>query len=89
MSVKGSYTDFHIDFGGSSVWCVNHPNLVLGLLFGSWLKLSFPSPPASLEQVPRALGQEGVLHDRTHPGESQAIREVGDFAVAGHGFPGQ
>ena len=22
MSVKDSFTDFHIDFGGSSVWCV-------------------------------------------------------------------
>lgn len=23
MSTEGSFTDFHIDFGGSSVWCAH------------------------------------------------------------------
>lgn len=41
MSVRDSYTDFHIDFGGTSVW---YHVLKVGVNVASWGSLALGSP---------------------------------------------
>ena len=63
MGVKDCYTDFHVDFGGTSVWY--HVIKVQPHQYRYWSVLS------------SLVGREGVLPDTTQRRELDKIRRVG------------
>lgn len=70
MGMEGSYTDFHIDFGGSSVWY----NVL-------WVGISFHLA-GNKDPKPINAGQEDFLHRRTDARQFGGLRGVAQVRQA-------
>lgn len=80
MSVEGCYTDFHIDFGGTSVWYHILRGSKVGLQKDvepntcTLLHVSHPDVVHRGESVSDFAGVfPGVLADPSHPSEPGAV----------------